>query len=114
MGDVEQGVTVSARTPIAEPQAITTRTVMTRDLMDALPTGRNIQAVGILIPGTALSPGSDGAVAGAVGGSGGMQQSPLNYRGSADTGQTMEGMRLNDLSGNGAYSGVYWDDGSFT
>ena len=114
MGAIEQPVIVSGGTPLAEPQAITTRTVMTRDLMDALPTGRNIQAVGILIPGTALSPGTDGELSRDVGGSGGMQQSPLNYRGSADTVQTIEGMRLNALSGNGAYSGVYWDDGSFT
>ena len=114
MGAVEQAVTVPAETHFADGQAITTRTVMTRDLMDALPTGRNIQAVGILIPGTALSPASDGELSRDVGGSGGMQQSPLNYRGSADTVQTIEGMRLNNLCGNGAYSGVFWDDGSFT
>src|SRR5437764_1042022 len=48
-----------------------------------------------------------------VGGSGNLQQSPLQYRGSADTVQTIEGMRLNNLCANGAYSGVYWNEGSF-
>ena len=27
--------------------------------------------------------------------------------------QTIEGLRLNNLCANGAYSGVYWNDGSF-
>src|SRR5438270_33881 len=48
-----------------------------------------------------------------VGGSGGLQQSPLQYRGSADAVQTIDGLRLNNLCANGAYSGVYWNDGSF-
>jgi hypothetical protein len=86
---------------------------MTRDVMDTIPTGRNIQAVGILIPGTSLSLGGGGALSRDVGGSGNLQQSPLQYRGSADTVQTIEGMRLNNLCAQGAYSGVYWNDNSF-
>ena len=70
---------------------------MTREVMDAIPTGRNIQAVGIMIPGTTLALGGGGALSRDVGGSGNLQQSPLQYRGSADTVQTIEGMRLNNL-----------------
>jgi hypothetical protein len=81
--------------------------------MDAIPTGRNIQAVGIMIPGTSIALGGGGALSRDVGGSGNLQQSPLQYRGSGDTVQTIEGMRLNNLCANGAYSGVYWNDGSF-
>src|SRR2546428_2835173 len=40
-------------------------------------------------------------------------RSPLNYKGSNDAVQTVEGMRLNNLCANGAYSGVYWNDGSW-
>src|SRR2546430_15260462 len=86
---------------------------MTRDVLDSIPTGRNIQAIGIMIPGTAISLGGGGALSRDVGGSGNLQQSPLQYRGSADTVQTVEGMRLNNLCANGAYSGVYWNDQSF-
>ena len=43
---------------------------MTREVMDALPTGRNIQAVGIMIPGTALSVGGGNALSRDVGGAG--------------------------------------------
>jgi hypothetical protein len=113
VGAIEETITVSAESPVVDTQSITTRTIMTRDVMDAIPTGRNIQAVGIMIPGTSIALGGGGALSRDVGGSGNLQQSPLQYRGSADTVQTIEGMRLNNLCANGAYSGVYWNDGSF-
>ena len=113
VGAVEETITVQAESPIVDVQSITTRTVMTRDVLDMIPTGRNIQAVGILIPGTTLAVGGGNALSRDVGGSGGLQQSPLQYRGSGDTIQTIEGIRLNNLCANGAYSGVYWNDGSF-
>src|SRR5258707_10857911 len=113
VGAMEETITVSAESPVVDTQSITTRTVMTREILDALPTGRNIQAVGIMIPGTSISLGGGGALSRDVGGSGNLQQSPLQYRGSADTVQTIEGMRLNNLCANGAYSGVYWNEGSF-
>src|SRR5258707_2279378 len=113
VGAMEETITVSAESPVVDTQSITTRTVMTREILDALPTGRNIQAAGITIPGTTIALGGGGALSRDVGGSGNLQQSPLQYRGSADTVQTIEGMRLNNLCAQGAYSGVYWNQGSF-
>ena len=113
VGTLEETITVTGESPIVDTQAITQRHVMTRDVLDMLPTGRNIQAVGIMIPGTTLALGGGGALSRDVGGSGQMQQSPLQYRGSADTVQTIEGLRLNNLCAQGAYSGVYWNDASF-
>src|SRR5262245_26503897 len=113
VGAIEETITVAAESPLVDVQSITARTVMTRDVMDTIPTGRNIQAVGILIPGTSLAVGGGGALSRDVGGSGNLQQSPLQYRGSGDTVQTIEGLRLNNLCAQGAYSGVYWNDASF-
>src|SRR5687767_6083396 len=113
VGTLEETITVTGESPIVDTQAITQRHVMTRDVLDVLPTGRNIQAVGIMIPGTALALGGGGALSRDVGGSGQLQQSPLQYRGSGDTVQTIEGLRLNNLCAQGAYSGVYWNDASF-
>ena len=113
IGAVSETITVTGESPIVDVQNITTRTVMTRDVLDAIPTGRNIQAVGIMIPGTSLAVGGGGAISRDVGGSGSLQQSPLQYRGSGDSVQTIDGLRLNNLCANGAYSGVYWNDGSF-
>ena len=113
VGALEETVTVTGESPIVDVQSITQRTVMTREVLDVIPTARNIQAVGIMIPGTSLSIGGGGALSRDVGGSGGLQQSPLQLRGSTDAVQTIDGMRLNNLEANGAYSGVYWNDGSF-
>jgi hypothetical protein len=113
VGAVEETITVSAESPIVDVSNITNRTVMTREVMDAIPTGRNIQAIGIMIPGTTIAQGGGGALSRDVGGSGNLQQSPLQYRGSGDTVQTIEGLRLNNLCAQGAYSGVYWNDASF-
>ena len=113
VGTLEETITVTGESPIVDTQGITQRVVMTRDVLDVLPTGRNIQAIGIMIPGTALSLGGGGALSRDVGGSGQLQQSPLQYRGSGDTVQTIEGLRLNNLCAQGQYSGVYWNDASF-
>ncbi len=113
VGGVQETVTVGAQSPVVDTQSITRSTVMTRDVLDLIPTGRNIQAVGIMIPGTTLGLGGGQALSRDVGGSGGMQQSPLIFRGSADAVQTLDGMRLNNLEATGAHSGVYWNDGSF-
>jgi hypothetical protein len=43
---------------------------MTREVMDVIPQGSNIQAIGIMIPGTALQVGGGGALSREVGGSG--------------------------------------------
>src|SRR5438445_3977873 len=113
VGAVEETINVTAQSPVVDTQSITTRTVMTRDVLDAIPTGRNIQAVGIMIPGTGLQVGGGNTLSRDVGGSGQLQQSPLNYKGSIDSVQTVEGMRLNNLEGTGQYSGVYWNEASF-
>jgi outer membrane receptor protein involved in Fe transport len=113
VGTLEETITVTGESPIVDTQTITQRHVMTREVLDVLPTGRNIQAIGIMIPGTTLAFGGGAALSRDVGGSGSLQQSPLQYRGSADTIQTIEGLRLNNLCAQGAYSGVYWNDASF-
>jgi hypothetical protein len=113
VGALEETLTVTGESPIVDTQSITQRVVMTSEVREALPTGRNIQAVGIMIPGTTIAFGGGGALSRDVGGSGNLQQSPLQYRGSGDTVQTIEGIRLNNLCAQGAYSGVYWNDASF-
>src|SRR5204862_5407367 len=88
VGAVEETITVSAESPIVDVQNITTRTVMTREILDMIPTGRNIQAVGIMIPGTSISLGGGGALSRDVVGPGKLQQSPFWYRVSPHTVQT--------------------------
>ena len=111
VGAVEETITVAGATPVVDVQSVTTQTVMTRDVLDAVPTGRNIQAIGILIPGTGLQVGGGAAYSVDVGGSGGMQQSPLAFHGNTNSVQQVDGIRYNNMEGAGQYSGMYWNDG---
>src|SRR5258707_12524949 len=79
VGAVAETITVSAESPVVDTQNIMTRTIMTREVLDAIPTGRNIQAVGIMIPGTTIAQGGGGALSRDVGGSGNIQQAPPRY-----------------------------------
>src|SRR5207244_12412980 len=105
VGAAGETTTVAADSPTVDVQNGTPRTVMTRGVLAAIPTGRNIQAVGIMIPGTNVSFGGGSALNRDVGGSGNLQQSTLNYKGSNDAVQTVEGMRLIKLCPNGASHG---------
>lgn len=111
VGAVEETITVAGASPVVDVQSVTTQTVMSREVLDAVPTGRNIQAVGILIPGTGLQVGGGASYNVDVGGSAGMQQSPLAYNGNTNSVQQVDGIRFNNLEGAGQYSGMYWNDG---
>jgi hypothetical protein len=111
VGAVEETITVAGAAPVVDTQSVTTQTVMTRETLDVVPTGRNIQAIGILIPGTGLQVGGGSSYNVDVGGSAGMQQSPLAYHGNTNSVQQIDGVRFNNLEGAGQYSGMYWNDG---
>jgi hypothetical protein len=115
VGAIEETITVSGQTPVVDVQsASASRTVMSRDVMDAMPTARNIGAIGILIPGTGLQAGGGGFLAYDVGGTGLLQQSPLSYHGSNDSVMAVDGMRMNNLCGSGQFSAMYWSDAMFS
>jgi hypothetical protein len=111
VGAVEETITVAGAAPVVDVQSVTTQTVMTREILDTVPTGRNIQAIGILIPGTGLQVGGGASYNVDVGGSAGMQQSPLAYHGNTNSVQQVDGIRFNNMEGAGQYSGMYWNDG---
>src|SRR5436189_266756 len=56
VGAVQETITVAAESPVVDVANITARTVMTRDVHDAIPTGRNIQAGSIMSPGQTMAP----------------------------------------------------------
>ncbi|MDP2390078.1 MAG: carboxypeptidase-like regulatory domain-containing protein, partial [Acidobacteriota bacterium] len=60
VGTLEETLTVTGESPIVDTTSITQRVVMTAEVREALPTGRNIQAVGIMIPGTTIAVGGGG------------------------------------------------------
>jgi len=54
VGAVEETVTVSGQSPVVDVQNVQQQHVMTRDVIDAIPTARNFANLGTLIPGTTL------------------------------------------------------------
>ena len=75
VGSLAESITVTGETPIVDVQSATQTQVLTRDLLDAIPTGRSIWAVGSMMTGISLSEPD-------VGGSRGMQQVYMAVHGS--------------------------------
>jgi hypothetical protein len=75
VGTVQETVTVSGDAPVVDVQTVKRQVVMTRDIVDALPTGKTAVEVATLIPGVQLMNGTgSGAAATGMGGSLGMDQ----------------------------------------
>ena len=55
VGSLEETVTVSGQSPVVDVQNVSKMQVLTRELMDSIPTARNMQAIGALVPGIRLN-----------------------------------------------------------
>jgi hypothetical protein len=55
VGALEETVTVTGASPVVDVQNTSKVQVMTRDLIDAIPSARNIQSIGALVPGIRLN-----------------------------------------------------------
>jgi hypothetical protein len=99
VGALEETITVSG-TPTVDVSNNTAQFVVDRDILDAIPTPvRNTPSRALLLPGTQVTPFVLG-------------QFTMSVRGSAssDTVIAIDGMRVNNLCGNGQYSGFYMND----
>jgi Carboxypeptidase regulatory-like domain len=100
VGGIEETITVSGASPLVDVQSVSTQRVITRDVIDALPTGHNIQAAAVLIPGVTSS---GGATSGGrdVGGNTMLQQATPNFHGSTQSMQLWAGYWLSNVQGSG-------------
>jgi hypothetical protein len=99
VGTVEETITVSGASPLVDVQSTTKQTVLTREVLDALPTPRSIQAAGVLIPGVTMSATVGGGRD--VGGSTKLQQPGLTFHGNGQTIQRWDGFWLSNVQGTG-------------
>jgi Carboxypeptidase regulatory-like domain/TonB-dependent Receptor Plug Domain len=104
VGALEESITVSGQTPLVDVQNAQRTSVIDRDVIDALPTTRNMQSVGAIIPGVKLSRPD-------VGGSQGMEQTYMRTHGADDrhTSMQVDGMSVNSSMGDGNIQ-AYNDD----
>ena len=102
VGALEETVTVSGSSPVVDVQTTTKSQVLTRDVLDAIPTGRTIQGMGQLITGVSLN-------APDVGGSRAMQQTYMSAHGSGASQTTVQvdGLMVNGLDVDGAVQNYF-------
>ena len=82
VGAIEETVTVSGSSPVVDLQNVKTQVVMTREIVDAIPTGRYFQSLAVLIPGVTASGGYSATANQDVGGQSGQAHSALAIHGS--------------------------------
>ena len=104
VGSLEETITVTGDTPLVDIQSATQQQALKRDVLDAIPNGRNMPAVGKLLPGIVSQM--------EVGGSEGMQTPGMSVHGSSQTNYQIDGMTLQSPIGNGT-AAMYWNDGQF-
>ncbi|PYR04048.1 MAG: hypothetical protein DMF97_00290, partial [Acidobacteria bacterium] len=102
VGGIEESVTVSGQSPVVDVQSAARITVLTRDTLDAIPTGRTIQGLGQLVVGVTLNVPD-------VGGSRAMQQTYMSVHGLSSSQVTtqVDGMMVNGLDGDGAVQNYF-------
>ena len=108
VGAVEETLTVTAASPLVDVQTTAKREVLSRDMLDSLPTGRSFQGIGAALP--ALSMGRFD-----VAGSNSMQQGVLVVYGGTGTDLAMEvdGLNVMGTLDKGWYPLIYHNDGEF-
>ena len=97
VGALEETVTVSGASPVVDVQSTTKAQVLTRDLLDAIPTGRTAQSYGQLVTGVTNAQPD-------VGGAHAMNQVGMVLHGNAgkETTVMLDGIQLNGMCGNGS------------
>ena len=102
VGTLEETVTVAGLSPVVDVQSTTKSQVLNREALDAIPTGRTIQAMGQLITGVSLNIPD-------VGGSRAMQQTYMSTHGlgASQTTVQVDGLMVNGLDGDGAVQNYF-------
>ena len=97
VGALEETITVTGESPIVDVSSTSRVQVLSRDVLDAIPSGRTIYAMSQLVTGVALNTPD-------VGGSRAMQQAYMSTRGltSANNIVQIDGLMINGLDGDGA------------
>jgi hypothetical protein len=108
VGQIEETVTVTGESPVVDTKSNVQQTVMNQELLEGLPTGRDVWSVAKIIPGVTVSTYD-------VGGTQGMQQSGMSAHGSRSDDKTfaIDGLSVNWPGGGGGSTMVYYDQGMF-
>jgi hypothetical protein len=106
IGAVEEAITVTGASPLVDVQRSVSQSVMTREMLDTIPTGKDPFAVGQLIAGVTTSTPD-------VGGTQIMQQPTLQVHGSSNNDNVfmVDGVQIQHMGFGGNQTGFYFNDG---
>ena len=104
VGALEETITVSGQSPVVDTSTAVQQQVLSREVLDAVPTGRSVPSLGAMLPGARLALPD-------VGGTSGMQNRDLTVHGSdgRDTTFMVDGMILNGIEGDGSVQSYFND-----
>jgi hypothetical protein len=108
VGAISETVTVSGETPVVDVQTTQHREVVTRQLLDTLPTGRDFQTVGNVLPSVNMGRYD-------VGGTSTAQSGTLVAFGGrgADFQMKVDGMPATNNFGEGWFNGIYHNEAAY-
>src|SRR2546427_10025746 len=92
VGSVDETITVSGASPVVDTQNVRSQSVLSRELLDTLPTAKTFSAFASLTPGVSGGAGRD------VGGNKGEGFAHIGIHGNAYGFLTFDGLKINSLS----------------
>ena len=106
VGTIEEAVTVTGVSPLVDVRGSVSQSVMNREVLDTIPTGKDPFAVGQLIPGVTTSTPD-------VGGTQIMQQPTLQVHGSSNNDNVfmIDSVQIQHIGFGGNQTGFYFNDG---
>jgi hypothetical protein len=108
VGSLEETITVTGESPTVDTKSNLQQTVMSQEILEGVPTGRDPWSLAKIIPGVNVSTYD-------VGGTQSMQQSGLTAHGSSgsDVSFNIDGATVNWPGGGGGSTMMYYDQGMF-
>ena len=113
VGGVEETITVTGAAPVVDVQSTRAQTVMSRQVLDAIPAGRSHLTQAVLVPGLSASQGAARGNTMDVGGVRNLQNTLVQIHGGrdGDTRVQIDGVRIGNLSGAGQWHNYQPDQG---
>lgn len=107
VGGLEEGVTVSGEAPLLDTSTALKKTVISREVLEALPNRTDVWSIARVIPGVVMSKVD-------VGGTEQFLQSSASVRGNANENKfTIDGMDVSSMDGNASIATMYLDPYAF-
>ncbi|MGE3273944.1 MAG: carboxypeptidase regulatory-like domain-containing protein [Vicinamibacterales bacterium] len=108
VGELSETITVTGESPTVDVKSNVQQTVMSQEILEGVPTGRDPWSLAKIIPGVQVSTYD-------VGGTQSMQQSSLSSHGSNtnDVSYNIDGATVNWPGGGGGATMLYYDQGMF-